>query len=153
MATPREEINTLIDGARKAAVHMLRGGKGFSPFSLVMAPDGTVRLLRTIPGDPQGPPSPIEEEIAYARHVLRQMAEKQEIKAVAFLGMGQARFTGQEASVNVVIVEIEHEAEEPATLYFPFEWQPEGVADLKKPTARRHEPRIFPRTPPTGPAT
>jgi hypothetical protein len=153
MATQREEINTLIDGARKAAIHMLRGGKGFSPFSLVMAPDGTVRLMRAVLGNPEEPPRPVEEEIAYARHVLRQMGEKKEIKAAAFLGMGQARFAGQETPVNVVIVEVEHEAGEAGTFYFPFERQPEGEADLKKPTAQRHEPRIFPREKPAGPTT
>lgn len=145
MSTPRDEINSLLESARKAAIHMMRGGKGFGPFSLVMAPDGAVRIMRAVLGQPDEPPKPIQEEVAYARQVLRTMAEKKEIKAAAMLGMGQARLEGQEGPSSVVIIEVEHEAGEAAVFCVPFEWKPDGEAELKKPAGRRREPIFFVR--------
>lgn len=145
MPTPREETNQLLNAALRAAEFMLQ--KGFDPFTLVMNPDGTVRIVNAIPGTPDEPGT-IEERVAFTRKVLRQMAEKKEAKAAALIGMGQVRLKGNEGSTDVVILELEHEADEAFTFYVPYE-RADGKAALGKPIQQRRTPAIFVRSDPT----
>ena len=147
MPTPREETNRLLNAALRAAEFMLR--KGFDPFALVMNSDGTVRIVNAIPGAPDEPGT-IEARVAFTRRALRQMAEKKEVKATAFIGMGQVRLKGNEGLTDVVILELEHEADDALTFYAPYE-RTDGKAALGKPIQQRRPPTVFVRPAPTDP--
>jgi hypothetical protein len=147
MPMPREETNQLLNAALRAAEFMLQ--KGFDPFTLVMNPDGAIRIVNAIPGTPDEPGT-IAERVAFTRHVLRQMAEKQEAKATAVIGMGQVPLKDNEGSTDVVILELEHEADDAFTFYVPYE-RADGKATLGKPIQQRRTPTVFVRPTPTEP--
>src|SRR5262245_21172722 len=139
MPTPREETNQLLNAALRAAEFMLQ--QGFDPFTLVMNPDGTIRIVNAIPRTPDEPGT-IEERVAYTRKVLRQMAEKKEAKATAFIGLGQVRLKCNEGLTDVVILELEHERDDAFTFYVPHE-RADGKATLGKPIQQRRTPTVF----------
>lgn len=142
MTPAREETNRLLTAAYQAMEIMLTRGRGFEPFSLVVAPDGTTHISKAVL-DPFRR-STIEEQVAYAHHVLRDMATQGEARATAFIAMMQLRLANREGYTDGAVIEIEHTFDGAVNFYVPYTWDGEKPV-LQDPIAQRQTPKIFVR--------
>jgi hypothetical protein len=143
-ASPRGQLNELLNGAVEVAVDLLSENGEFDPFALALRTDGEVLHLGSDAGEtPADGESPDPDAvIASLRTSLQQ--RKAELIAVAIVADVTLEDEDSEATTAAIAISMEHVVEEPVSCFLPYEIDEKnevGLADLVGEPGERH---VFP---------
>ncbi len=142
MSSTEDEINMLVNAAHQAAEKMLKDLKVFDPFALILEPSGSVSITNAILDPEHG--NTIEQKVEYLRYVLRQMAERNEVKGTALIGMMQIRLVRKDDYTDAFAFEVEHQEGWAFNFYVPYTWQGDSLTQ-SDPIIKQTETVIFRR--------
>lgn len=146
-ASPRGQLNELLNGAVEVAVELLAENGEFEPFALALRTDGEVLHLGSdggsegvLPADGEGPDP--DAVIASLRKSLKE--RKDELIAIAIVADVTLEDEDSEATTAAIAITMEHVVEEPVSCFLPYEIDEKnevGLADLVGEPGERH---VFP---------
>jgi hypothetical protein len=144
-ASPRGQLNELLNGAVEVAVELLAENGEFDPFALALRTDGEVLHLGSDGGETPSPdgegPDP-DAVIASLRTSL--MERKAELIAIAIVADVTLEDEESQATTAAIAITMEHVVEEPVSCFLPYEIDEKnevGLADLVGEPGERH---VFP---------
>ena len=113
----REETDSLLDNAVKAAIHFLEKNGEFYPFGVALRPDGRIALVASYDGK-EHPKS--DEVLALLYPGLKQGVRKDEYRAVAIVTDMKIRKTPSDEPKDALRIQIEHPNAAPVACYLPY---------------------------------
>jgi hypothetical protein len=113
----REETDSLLDNAVKAAIHFLEKNGEFYPFGVALRPDGRIALVASYDGK-EHPKS--DEVLALLYPGLKQGVRKGEYRAVAIVTDMKIRKTPSDEPKDALRIQIEHPNAAPVACYLPY---------------------------------
>jgi hypothetical protein len=136
MGDPREEMDTLLNGAVEVAAEMLEQDGEFDPFALALRNDGEILHLAA----EEEPDNELEPEavVESLRNTLREA--KGDYRAIAVVADVTLEDENDQPMTAAIQVAMEHQSREPVNCYVPYEFKGESLelAELVGEPGERH---------------